>query len=77
MSPPVPAWSSCSVCQCKMPRRCAPPQTLPPPAAEAVNKIVLELSLLGFVSLLLTTFSGPLGRMCGTWGKGPAAAAAP
>lgn len=32
--------------------------------SQAVDKLVLELTLLGFVSLLLTAFSGPLGRMC-------------
>ncbi|KAL4436849.1 hypothetical protein ABPG75_003988 [Micractinium tetrahymenae] len=32
--------------------------------ANAVQKIVMELALLGFVSLLLTAFSKPLGRAC-------------
>lgn len=35
--------------------------------ADAVQKIVMELTLLGFVSLLLTAFSKPLGRMCVDW----------
>ncbi|KAL4457315.1 hypothetical protein ABPG75_012180 [Micractinium tetrahymenae] len=35
--------------------------------ANAVQKIVMELTLLGFVSLLLTTFSTPLGRACMSW----------
>ncbi|KAL4432565.1 hypothetical protein ABPG77_000502 [Micractinium sp. CCAP 211/92] len=35
--------------------------------ANAVQKIVMELTLLGFVSLLLTAFSNPLGRMCVSW----------
>jgi hypothetical protein len=30
-----------------------------------VEKLVQELTLLGFVSLLLTTFAKPLSKMCG------------
>lgn len=38
-----------------------------PPAATSVEKLVQELTLLGFVSLLLTTFAKPLSKMCGEW----------
>lgn len=46
-----------------------PPFASPlPNAATAVQKIVMELTLLGFVSLLLTALSRPLGHMCGELG---------
>lgn len=35
------------------------------PAANALDKIVMELTLLGFVSLILTAFSSPISHICG------------
>lgn len=35
------------------------------PAANALDKIVMELTLLGFVSLILTAFASPLSHICG------------
>ncbi len=40
-------------------------QQFPTDTAEALDKLVMELTLLGFVSLILTAFSSPLSHMCG------------
>ena len=54
-------------------RRCSRPAS--PPAAEALDKAVMELTLLGLVSLILTTFSQPLNHICSARPLPPAAAA--
>jgi len=43
---------------------CLPCTNPAPAAAQVVEKLVQELTLLGFVSLLLTTVSGPASSMC-------------
>lgn len=53
--------------------RCSSPPNKRNNTAEAVDKAVMEITLLGLVSLILTTFASPLSRICGGYGSTAAA----